>query len=338
VNRALPNEREFIRITGIAAGSYTIVFTKTNATGNMAILAVGTPQSTPNVSGPTVIVGDLPSEQPGGAGASTLAAYDADIYADASLLSNDGLVIFQAYPSKYVQATYAAADMVNTLHPNAVGNSELAAAFMATNARLMPGQATPAYSSNMPTFVAANSYFESGSGTASTPSVSCPVGHTLVLALTGNNIADTLSFSTTTTNTIVPIVTNYSATGGITVSAAYIYCNGSTGTFTGTITGPSLYGYLSTYEANGGHYDSYGVCGGNTATCSMTEQNYGLLLAGQIAIASSTANSSVSGWTNRLNAVDNSWWETYSQSGVVTFPVNYDGGGDSDTILINLKP
>jgi hypothetical protein len=328
----------FIRITGVAAGTHTIVFTKTNATGDMAILAVGTPPSTPNVSGPSVIVGDLPNELSGGAGAATLSEYDSDIYADANLLSGDGLVIFQAYPSKYVQATSAAADMVNTLHPNAVGNGELEAAFMATNARLVPGQQTPVGASGLPTFVAANSYFSSGNATTSTPSATCPVGHVLVLAMSGNAQDDTITLTTTTTNTINSIVSNYSSAAAPTISAWYVNCDGSTGTYTATISGSSKNGYLTTYEANGGHYDSYGICAGNTASCSMVEKNYGLALAAQMAVASSKANASVAAWTNRLNNTDNSWWDSITASGVVTFPVNYDGGGKSDTLMINLKP
>jgi len=303
----------------------------------MAILAVGTPQKAPNPSGPVVLIGDIPNTLTGGISPTTLAAYNADVYANVATLSGDGLELFQAYPSKYLQATSAAGDMVNSLHPNAVGNGELAAAFLGTNARLYPGQATPV-SNDLPTFVAANSYFSSGSGSASTPSAACPVGHTLVLAASAGNSADTLALSTTTTNTIHVIVSNYSVGSTPAVSAWYVNCDGSTGTFTAALTGPSPNGYLAVYEANGGHYDSYGVCAGNTTSCSMVEKTYGLALAAQLSVGSAKANANVAGWTNRINATDNSWWDTNASSGIVSFPINYVGGVDSDTLLVNLKP
>jgi hypothetical protein len=99
-----------------------------------------------------------------------------------------------------------------------------------------------------------------------------------------------------------------------------------------------MYGYLATYQAVGGHYDSYGVCGGNTASCSMVEQVYGLALTAQMSVDCATANATVAGWTNRSNATDNSWWDTTVSAGIVSFPVNYDGGAVSTTLLVNLKP
>jgi hypothetical protein len=327
----------FIRIPSVSAGSHTLIFTKTNGSGNMAILGVGTPQSlTPNPSGPTVIAGDVPNEL-GGASAATLAAYDADIYTVVNTLAGDRLAIYQAYPSKYLQATTSAGDMVNTLHPNAVGNGELAAAFMGTSVRLVPGQQIPTTASNLPTYYSSSSQFSSGSATTTTSSMTCPVGHTILFSMSGGSPSDTIALTTTTTNTIVPIVSNH-ASASRAISAWYVICDGSTGTFTGTISGPILNGYLNRYETVGGHYDSYGICDGNTSACPVVETTYGLVVAEQMSVDSSGANANVASWSNRLSATDNSIWDTNASSGVVSFPQNYDGGTASDTLVVNLKP
>jgi len=70
----------------------------------------------------------------------------------------------------------------------------------------------------------------------------------------------------------------------------------------------------------------------------MVEKTYGLALAAQLSVGSAKANANVAGWTNRINATDNSWWDTNASSGIVSFPINYVGGVDSDTLLVNLKP
>jgi len=118
-----------IRVSGVAAGSHSIVFTQTHS-GTMSILALAAIPTLNYTALPIVVVGDVPNQLDGNL-LSTTQAYSADADADIRLLAGDGLHVALAPVNAGLQATTAAADMFNTLHPNDVGHLELYRAFRA---------------------------------------------------------------------------------------------------------------------------------------------------------------------------------------------------------------
>jgi len=129
-----------IRVTGVAAGTHSIVFTQTNA-GTMSILAVGSLPSLTYTSLPAVGAADVPNQLDGTKAAAT-AAYAVDALTDIRLLAGDGLNISYAPVNSTLQATTAAADMFNTLHPNDVGHLELYRSFRSAM-RISPAYSFP---------------------------------------------------------------------------------------------------------------------------------------------------------------------------------------------------
>ena len=143
------------RITGVAAGAHTVVFTGTGATGGTSawqVYAIATPSTQQYYNGPKVFVGGIPKAQGGlepGSG-TTSAQYDADALADVRLLAGDGLGVYFVPIRNYLCTSVASstcygyqglADM-NTpavdptsgsfgygLHPNPQGHQELKQAF-----------------------------------------------------------------------------------------------------------------------------------------------------------------------------------------------------------------
>ena len=111
------------RITGVASGTHSIVFTQTHA-GTMSILAVGSLPSTAKTALPRLIIADVINQLDGNILATT-AAYAADAQADVTLLAGDGFNVVLAPMASTLQATTAAGDMANTLHPNDAGHLEL---------------------------------------------------------------------------------------------------------------------------------------------------------------------------------------------------------------------
>lgn len=118
----------FIRVTGLSAGSHTVVFTMTSSTGNMAILAVGTPANSYFADLPYLVVGDTPYQLNGNQ-TSLITPYVGFEHTDISLLQGDGLNISLAPVNSFLLATTAANDMYDNIHPNAEGMGEVAAAF-----------------------------------------------------------------------------------------------------------------------------------------------------------------------------------------------------------------
>ncbi len=137
-----------IRVSGVASGTHSIVFTKTSSGGNMPIIAVGTPYGggVPTTQ-PYLLVGSTPTQlstagtPPGGTCASSVSAYRADIASDVALIGADTKVLYEWFPQNYLQASTAANDMgvpvscyaggTNYVHPNDNGHSEMAAALQA---------------------------------------------------------------------------------------------------------------------------------------------------------------------------------------------------------------
>jgi len=132
-----------VRVTNVAAGTHTVLFTQTGSSGTMSTIAVGTPSNAIFSSLPYLVQGEIPPQLNGG-NAAALAAYRADQASDITTLLSDGLNIATAPVTKYLQATTAAADMFDSLHPNDAGHLELAAAFQSViNLRGAGGQKSP---------------------------------------------------------------------------------------------------------------------------------------------------------------------------------------------------
>jgi len=132
-----------LRVTGLAAGTHTIVFTVTSATNSsngVSITAIGTTPPAGTYGFPRVFVGGVPRQQ-GDANSAVTAQYNADALADANLLAGDGLGVYFVNIRNYLCTNVSAgvcynaagvADMQTPgtpndggLHPNAVGHNDL---------------------------------------------------------------------------------------------------------------------------------------------------------------------------------------------------------------------
>lgn len=112
-----------IRVTGLTSASHSFVFTQTGA-GTMSILGIGTVPNLAYTSIPTVQAFDIPKQLDGNIAATT-SAYSADSLADTNMLIADGLNLHYGALQSVVQATTAAADMFDTVHPNDTGHLEM---------------------------------------------------------------------------------------------------------------------------------------------------------------------------------------------------------------------
>ncbi len=108
----------------IGAGAHT--FDITTQSGTVNFLGMGSPVGS---VGPTILAGDIPNQTNGDTAG--IAAYTADIVANIALLRADGLDIRFISTQQAMHAT--AAEMMDAVHPNALGLSELAAAFETSN-------------------------------------------------------------------------------------------------------------------------------------------------------------------------------------------------------------
>ena len=121
----------FLRVPGIAAGPHTVTLTQTTSQGTMRIVAVGAPTASAS-SIPTLVLANVPRQQAGGnCGRSPLICidYTAIVISDVSVFYGDGLDVRYAQNYSYMQAD--SSDMFDSIHPNALGQSELRAAFEA---------------------------------------------------------------------------------------------------------------------------------------------------------------------------------------------------------------
>lgn len=148
---ALTTAPGLIRVSGIAAGSHTIVFTQTGA-GTMAIIGAGTPSNAMLATLPYVLDMTIINQSNGNL-QSNVNAYRVDILANYTLLSGDGLKLFYTPTDQYVPMTTAAGDIENTLHVNPIGGSEIAQAVFYSS-KLVPG--LPSLITNTPRLVGAN--------------------------------------------------------------------------------------------------------------------------------------------------------------------------------------
>ena len=124
----------FIRISPVAAGTHVVTFTQTSAgTNGVSVVGIGAPNGSPSGALPTVFAGTVPYQYPGPSGGPCTAAtyepcqnYTEDIETDINLLTGDGLDIRLFDTRMYMHGT--AAEMVDALHPNALGHMELSQA------------------------------------------------------------------------------------------------------------------------------------------------------------------------------------------------------------------
>ena len=119
-----------IRVTGVAAGAHSIVFTQTHS-GTMSIMGVGTPSNLAVKSGLPYLADMAIFNQFNGVKQSDVDAYNADISANLALLTGDGLQLYYVPTNKFVQMTTAANDDEpgnGGLHINAAGGGEVAQA------------------------------------------------------------------------------------------------------------------------------------------------------------------------------------------------------------------
>lgn len=119
-----------IRIPDLAAGSHSVVFTVTSATGAsnvVDILGIGTPAPDGVNPKQAVYAAGVPREQ-NDANALSVAQYDKDAQADIALLASDGLPIRFVNVQQYLNTT---TDMTDSLHPNNAGHAHLEQAWAA---------------------------------------------------------------------------------------------------------------------------------------------------------------------------------------------------------------
>ena len=124
------NSLALLRLHAVPAGAHTLTFTQTS-TGSygMGILAVGMPPSGTPSTMPQVYVGTTPPQLIGGGAPCDLTpsrcqAYAADITNHVNLLRGDNLNVTLFDTGKYMTASPA--DMLDPVHPNGIGNAEIA--------------------------------------------------------------------------------------------------------------------------------------------------------------------------------------------------------------------
>ena len=119
-----------LRITGLAAGSHSVVFTVTSATSGsnvVHVFALGTPPGLSYASQNTVFSAGVPKQQADASAAATT-QYNALAKADADLLAGDGLPVRFVDVQAYLNL---ATDYGDPLHPNNLGHEHLREAFEA---------------------------------------------------------------------------------------------------------------------------------------------------------------------------------------------------------------
>jgi len=127
------NSLALLRLPAIPAGAHTLTFTQTSpGAAGMGIVAVGVPPATRTSAFPRVLAGTTPRQLQasygGGQACSITDApclqYSADISANVALLAADGLDVERFVTATYMQG--ATIDMTDSVHPNALGHTEIA--------------------------------------------------------------------------------------------------------------------------------------------------------------------------------------------------------------------
>ena len=127
----------FLRLPVVSAGTHVVEFTQTSEGANgLSILGIGAPAEARADELPTVLVGNITYQLHGGSiGACVISdlpclRYIQDIEADVNVFSSDGLRVRLFDTRKYMFGT--AAEMNDSLHPNALGHIELSQAVEAS--------------------------------------------------------------------------------------------------------------------------------------------------------------------------------------------------------------
>ena len=122
----------FIRIGSVSAGTHVVTFTQTSSgSSGVSILGIGSPAISATGPLPTVLVGTIPYQHhESGSGNCTptdpiCLAYVQDIENNAAQFSVDGLAVKIFDTREFMHGT--AAEMSDTLHPNALGQQEIGA-------------------------------------------------------------------------------------------------------------------------------------------------------------------------------------------------------------------
>ena len=121
----------FLRIPNVPAGTHVLKFTQTSSGDRgLSIAGVGAPVVEIGNSLPVVLIGTIPHQMHTGAPEDCFSSdasclqYTQDIKEDLNLLLSDGLDVRLFDTRKYMFATPS--EMIDGLHPNALGQRELA--------------------------------------------------------------------------------------------------------------------------------------------------------------------------------------------------------------------
>jgi hypothetical protein len=122
------NSLGFIRLAAVPPGQHVVTFTQTSAGLNgVSLVGIGTPAGSVSGTMPTVLAGTIPYQLDTGKCTITsdqpCLEYIQDIEADVNLFSGDGLDVRLFDTRKFMYGT--AAEMNDSLHPNAFGQLEL---------------------------------------------------------------------------------------------------------------------------------------------------------------------------------------------------------------------
>lgn len=121
----------FQRLPPVRAGKHVVTFTQTNSgESGLSVIGVGVPRGPVEVRLPFVLVGTITYQYHGSSGDPCTSAnetpcleYNNDIQEEVSMFSADGLNVRVFDTRKYMFAT--AAEMSDSIHPNALGQLEL---------------------------------------------------------------------------------------------------------------------------------------------------------------------------------------------------------------------
>jgi hypothetical protein len=122
------NSLGFLRLPPVITGKHVVTFTQTSAGVNgVSVVGIGTPTGPTTNPLPTVVVGTVPYQYDNGqctvANDQPCQEYIQDIEADVNLFAADGLNVKLFDTRDYMFGT--AAEMSDSLHPNALGQIEL---------------------------------------------------------------------------------------------------------------------------------------------------------------------------------------------------------------------
>ena len=264
-----------IRLTGLTAGSHTVLVTVTSAV--VSILGVGSLNPVAQLGAPQVFVGGVIRQQYD-ANAAATAAYDADAAADVALLRGDGLPVYFVPVRNYVNAN---TDMLDGLHPIDLGHLHLRDAFESLSQFPVNSQALfsslvtviPTNGFNSPVTLTPSGWPAGFTATFGTNPATASSAITIAVAanvvpgpysLTINGISGALS-----TSTSIPITVTAPPSFALAATAATATV-GSPGTSTVTVTPANGFHSVVEFSASGWPAGITATFGTNPAAVSST--------------------------------------------------------------------